>query len=65
MEQTLQTLGRIKARESLRWGRGKMPFDARDALLVLPIASTASMVLLSPFQWFAVSQGLGSKSMFA
>jgi len=55
MEQTQQTLGRIKARESLRWGRGKMPFDARDALLVLPIASTASMVLLSPFQWFAIS----------
>jgi len=37
--------------------KGKVPFEAGDALLALPIAATAGMFLLSPFWQFAVSQG--------
>ena len=36
--------------------RGKVHFEKGDALLALPVTSTASIVLLSPFWWFAVSQ---------
>lgn len=42
--------------------RGKVHFEARDALLALPIASTAGVVLLSPFWLFAISQGSLSNS---
>lgn len=43
-------------RESAVGERGKVPFEAGDALLALPIASTTGIFLLS-FWRFAVSQG--------
>ena len=46
-------------REAVVGERGKVPFEAGDALLALPIESTTSMFLLSPFWWFAISQVLG------
>ena len=40
-----------------RWGmKGRVPFEAGDALLALPIASTAGTFLLPPFWQFAVEQ---------
>ena len=45
--------------------RGKEHFEAEDALLALPIESTAVMFLLSPFRLFTVSQGLVSNSALA
>ena len=44
-EQTLQTLGRMKAGEST-----EVHFEVGDAVLVLPIESTAGMFLLSPLR---------------
>ena len=52
VEKNLQTLGRIKAGEKLCWGeRGKVHFEAGDALLALPVASTAGEFLLSALLW--------------
>ena len=45
--------------------RGKEHFEAGDALLALPIESTATTFLLSPFQQFTVSQGLVINSALA
>ena len=42
--------------------KDKVSFEAGDALLALPITSTAGMFLLSPFWQFAVSQGSVSYS---
>ena len=36
--------------------KGRVPFEAGDALLALPIASTAGTFLLPPFWQFAVEQ---------
>jgi len=41
--------------------KGKELFEAGDALLALPIASTTGTFLLSPFWQFAVCQGSVSK----
>lgn len=38
-----------RRREAVVGVKGKVPFEAGDALLVLPISSTASLVLLSSF----------------
>lgn len=56
VEKALQILGRIKTGERLRWERVKKRFEAVDALLALPIGSTASMFLLSAFWEFAISR---------
>jgi len=62
MEQTLQTVENKSRRDAMVGTRGKVHFEARDALLALPIASTAGVVLLSPFWLFAISQGSLSNS---
>lgn len=60
VDQTLQTLGRMKVGE-----RVEVCFEAGDALLVMLIKSTAGMFLLSPFLWLAISQGSDSNSILA
>lgn len=54
----LADLGRTKPqKEAVVGKRGKVHFEAKGALLALPTESTTSMFVLSPFQWFVVSQG--------
>lgn len=50
VQKSLQALGKASGE------RGEVPLEAFDALLAMPIASNTSMVLLSPFQLFAISQ---------
>ena len=58
VERTLQTLSEVlRERE--------VPFEAFDTLLAVPIASNTSMVLLSPFQRFGLSQQLLSNNVLA
>jgi len=45
--------------------RGNVHLVAGDALLALPIASTASLFLLSPFWWFVISPGSISNNVLA
>lgn len=52
-------------RESVVSERGKVHLEAGDTLLAVPIESTASMFLLSPFWWFAISQGSVTNSAMA
>ena len=52
-------------REAVVGKSGKVHFEAVDSLLSLPIESTTSTFLCSPFQQFAVSQGSVNNSALA